>query len=64
MNKPRIGDLLLENGVITQNQLNNALAFQKQNGGLVGFILVNQKVISEDVLVKYLALQAERLTQI
>ena len=64
MSSPRIGELLLEEGVITQAHLDDALEEQKINGGLIGIILVNQDIISEQTLVKYLAIQAERLTQI
>ncbi len=62
MAKPLLGEILLENGEITQDQLDKALEVQKNEGGLIGIILVTQGAISEQLLVKYLALQAERVT--
>jgi len=62
MAKPLLGEILLENGEISQEQLNKALEVQKNEGGLIGIILVTQGAIAEQILVKYLALQAERVT--
>ncbi len=62
MAKPLLGEILLENGEITQEQLDKALEVQKSEGGLIGIILVTQGAISEQILVKYLALQAEQIT--
>ena len=60
MAKPLIGEILLENDIITQEQLDNALEIQKLDGGFLGTILVHQNIISEQTLVKYLAIQAEK----
>ncbi|HOO72141.1 MAG TPA: hypothetical protein PK926_10300 [Spirochaetota bacterium] len=62
MARPLLGEILLENGEISQDQLNKALDVQKSEGGLIGIILVTQGAISEQTLVKYLAIQAERVT--
>ena len=62
MSKPLIGELLLKDGIVTQEQLEKALEFQKLNGELIGVILINQNIIDEQTLIKYLAIQAERLT--
>ena len=62
MAKPLLGEILLENNEISQEQLNKALEVQKNEGGLIGIILVTQGAITEQILVKYLALQAERVT--
>ena len=62
MTKPLLGEILLESGEITEDQLNKALEVQKKEGGLIGIILVTQGAITEQVLVKYLALQAEKVT--
>jgi transcription initiation factor IIE alpha subunit len=62
MARPLLGEILLEKGEITQEQLDKALEVQKNEGGLIGIILVNQAAITEQVLVKYLALQAEKVT--
>jgi len=63
MSKPLLGELLLENEEITQEQLNEALKIQKDEGGLIGIIIVNLGFISEQKLVKYLAKQAERVVK-
>ena len=63
MAKPLLGEMLLENGEITREQLDKALEVQKKEGGLMGIILVNLGFIPEKTLVKYLALQAERVVK-
>ena len=62
MARPLLGEILLENGEITQEQLDKAVEVQKKEGGLIGIILVTQGAITEQTLVKYLAIQAERVT--
>jgi hypothetical protein len=62
MAKPLLGEMLVENGVITQDQLNKALEVQHSEGGLIGIILVSQGIISEQKLVEYLAMQAKIVT--
>ena len=62
MARPLLGEILLEEGEISKDQLDKALEVQKNEGGLIGIILVTQGSISEQTLVKYLALQAERVT--
>ncbi|MFA5518461.1 MAG: hypothetical protein WDA74_04325 [Spirochaetota bacterium] len=54
-----LGEMLVENGIITEEQMNKALEIQKTEGGLIGIILVSQGVITEQKLVEYLALQAK-----
>jgi type IV pilus assembly protein PilB len=63
MSKALLGEMLLENGEITRQQLDEALEVQKKEGGLLGIILVNLGHISEQSLVKYLAVQAERVVK-
>lgn len=63
MAKPLLGEILLENGEISQDQLDAALEEQKKEGGLIGIILVNLGFISEQLLVKYLAVQAEKVVK-
>lgn len=53
----RLGDLLLRAGVVTQHQLNEALAEQQRWGGKLGSILVRTGVLPEDLLVKALSRQ-------
>lgn len=63
MGKPLLGEMLVEGGEISQEQLDKALEIQKEEGGLIGIILVNLGFINEQVLVKYLATQAERVVK-
>ncbi len=63
MPKPLLGELLIENHVVTQEQLDQAVEVQKKEGGLIGIILVNLGLIDEQTLVKYLAIQAERVVK-
>ncbi|MBN2362019.1 MAG: general secretion pathway protein GspE [Deltaproteobacteria bacterium] len=51
----RLGELLIRAGLITELQLNAALAEQKRWGGRLGHILVEMNFISEEILVKGLA---------
>jgi hypothetical protein len=53
----RLGDLLLKAGVVTEAQLDQALAEQKQWGGRIGTTLVRMGALSEDLLVKALSRQ-------
>jgi hypothetical protein len=57
MSQIRLGDLLLRAQVVSEPQLNAALAEQKQWGGRLGSILVRMGVLNEDLLVKALAKQ-------
>jgi len=53
--KGRIGDLLVEEGLLSEQQLNEALAQQRATGKMLGEMLVEEKVISSSMLVKTLA---------
>lgn len=44
----RIGEVLLERGVINRKELEKALAHQKEHGGLLGQILIQQGAVTED----------------
>lgn len=57
MTQIRLGDLLIRAAVVTDAQLNAALAEQKQWGGRLGTILVRMGALSEDLLVKALSRQ-------
>ncbi len=47
--KMRLGDLLVENRIITEEQLTSALEIQKKSGGLkLGAILVNLEIVTEE----------------
>jgi len=54
---PKLGDVLVEQGWITPEGLEDGLAAQAENGERLGEILVQQKKISERDLLEALALQ-------
>ena len=56
-NKIRIGDLLVQSGDITEPQLMEALAAQKENGLKLGRILVDKGFVDEDRLLRFLSEQ-------
>lgn len=47
----KIGDILIEKGIITPSQLENALKIQKDSGLKVGQILIESGVITEEQLI-------------
>ncbi|HNX68764.1 MAG TPA: hypothetical protein PLL75_07335 [Candidatus Omnitrophota bacterium] len=55
--KRRIGEILIEDGLLTQAKLEEALAHQKEKGGLIGQILVELKFVDEDTLISALGKQ-------
>jgi MSHA biogenesis protein MshE len=55
--KIRIGDLLIANKVISEEQLKSALADQKKSGRKLGRVLVENGFISEDQLLTFLSQQ-------
>ena len=57
--KLRLGDLLLEAGAISQAQLDQALALQKQSGHKLGRALTEIGAIEEDDLYRFLAKRLE-----
>ncbi len=44
----RIGEILLERGAITHKEIEQALAYQKEHGGLMGQILVQFGCVTEE----------------
>jgi type IV pilus assembly protein PilB len=46
--RKQLGELLIERGVISRGQLDKALAFQQENGGLIGDILVQLGFAKEE----------------
>lgn len=57
--KIRIGDLLVENGIISQIQLENALAEQKTSGRKLGRTLIDSGYIEEQQLLEFLSRQLD-----
>jgi MSHA biogenesis protein MshE len=55
--KVRIGDLLIAHKVISQEQLNHALAEQKKSGRKLGRVLVENGYLTDDELLNFLAQQ-------
>lgn len=55
--KLKLGDLLLENKVITQFQLEKALSVQKNSGKKLGDVLIEQGLIDETGLLLFLSQQ-------
>src|SRR5262245_6686181 len=55
--KLKLGDILLQSGVISTDQLNRALKAQKQFGGLLGQTLVKLNFCSEEAIAKASAQQ-------
>lgn len=55
--KKRLGEMLVEAGIIDETQLNAALGHQRQWGGRLGSILVELKLAGEEAIVDALALK-------
>ncbi|MCU4675060.1 ATPase, T2SS/T4P/T4SS family [Catenovulum sp. 2E275] len=55
--KKRLGDLLVEEGIITEGQLTEALSQQQQSGRKLGTTLIESGAISERQLLTFLAQQ-------
>ncbi len=55
--KIRLGDLLVEHGVISAEQLGTALNTQKSSGQKLGRVLIDSGILSEDQLLNFLARQ-------
>ncbi|HOW42568.1 MAG TPA: hypothetical protein P5110_07190 [Candidatus Omnitrophota bacterium] len=53
----QLGELLIEQGIINSVQLEKALAFQVDHGGLIGEILVNHGFAKEEDIAQALTIQ-------
>ena len=53
----QLGEILIERGMITRSQLDEALTIQKQNGLLLGEALINLKFATEESIVQALMCQ-------
>ena len=56
-NKIRIGDLLVQHGIIAQEQLELAILEQKKTGNKLGNVLIEKKIVDEKKLLMTLASQ-------
>ncbi len=57
MARKRIGDLLYEAGILSAEQLNEALKYQKQSKGRLGDVLIEMGFITETQLIEVLEFQ-------
>jgi hypothetical protein len=55
--RPRLGDLLVAKGLVTEEQLAEALVESRERGVLVGRVLVDRRWVYEDELARALAEQ-------
>lgn len=53
----QLGELLIERGVINQEQLAMAVTYQQQKGGLIGEVLVELKFATEEEIAQALTCQ-------
>ena len=59
MARKRIGDLLIERGLITEKELEFALETQKKTKEKLGEVLINNKIVTPENIAKTLAVQLE-----
>jgi type IV pilus assembly protein PilB len=57
MLKEQLGQVLIQRGIITTDQLKKALAIQKEKGGLLGEILIKLDFVKEEDITQALAIQ-------
>ncbi|MCS6971308.1 MAG: hypothetical protein RMM29_05805 [Planctomycetota bacterium] len=57
LTKKKLGEILIEQGLLTPEQVQDALRLQLQTGLMFGETLVQQKLISEDKIVAVLVAQ-------
>ncbi len=53
----RLGELLVKNGMMTREQLADALRYQRESGGRLGSILIDQGYVTDDQIAKVLSQQ-------
>jgi len=57
IDKRRLGELLIETGLLTRAKLKQALKTQRESGKRLGMILIDMKIISEEEIAFALAMQ-------
>lgn len=55
--KKRLGELLIEVGIVTEEQIQNALETQKSTGEKLGEILIRENIITEEQMLKIIETQ-------
>src|SRR4030067_2018029 len=55
--KEKLGQILIRNRIITEDQLEEALAKQRESGDSLGRVLIDLKMVSEGALTSLLARQ-------
>ncbi len=55
--KRKIGEILIEDGLLSKVHLEEALAYQEEKGGLIGQILIEKKFVDEESLIGALGKQ-------
>ena len=55
----KLGNILLETGIITDKDLDRAMLIQREHGGLIGIILIEIGAITEGQLSAALRLQTD-----
>lgn len=53
--KLRLGELLLDRQLLTREQLDQAIDYQKQHGGQLGWVLVEMNLLGEDEIIRALS---------
>ncbi len=53
----KIGEILIQQGLITQDQLNDAIKSQKRGGGRIGEVLIKTGILTEEDIIKALGTQ-------
>lgn len=53
----RLGEMLLQDGIISEGQLQEALASKQKDGGFIGKILIDMRYLDEHTLINYLVKQ-------
>ena len=53
----RLGDILIKQNVLTEEQLKQALELQKGSGKKIGEVLVDSGMITEEMIVRALQMQ-------
>lgn len=57
----RLGDMLIRQNVLTEDELKKALELQKGSGKKIGEVLVDNGFITEDMIVRALQMQPDDL---